>query len=111
MKKITNHFKKNWWKEKNSYKAYAVREITGTMLTVWATLSLVFLFFTLMNWNFLLLNTYIYFLNIVGLIAAIIHSLTWFAASTMILPFNNKTLALISLVLVTIMINLWITII
>lgn len=111
MKKLANDFNKNWWKEQNAYKAYAIREITGTCLTVWAALSLILLFCSIMNWDFLLVNTYIYVLNIVGLIAAIVHTLTWLAASTFILPFTNKALALVSLVLVTIMINLWIIII
>lgn len=72
-----------WWNETEGYKSYHLRELSGVFILIWC----IYYIATYLGLN--ISNPYyVYPMNILGLIGAVIHSSTWMGIMPKLTPFN-----------------------
>lgn len=86
MKQLEQKPGPKWWNETELYKAYQLREFSGILIFIWC----MYYIATYVGLN-IENQYYIYGINAVGLLGAILHSSSWLSIMPQLTPFNlNK---------------------
>jgi len=92
---------KYWWNQSFNSRLYCIREYSSLLIATWAIYQLLTLLF---HYDFLLKSNPIF--TAIGLLGAIIHSITWLVVMPKLVPF--KLTLTLHIILFIVLISIWV---